>query len=128
MNTHRPDEGQNQIGDHPGGRDQDVALHVVPVLRGVHRHRLRAAEGEAAARAEPQQRRQEDAHQGIDVRQRVEGDPAQAICRVVSLPERDRRVGILMSAHRENQHGKGRAQNRRVVDPGDRLRFGGAEG
>ena len=39
--------------------------------------------------------------------QRIESNPAKAVCRVVALPERNRRVGVFMSAHSENQHGEG---------------------
>jgi small subunit ribosomal protein S20 len=41
------------------------------------------------------------------MRERVESNPPEAICCVVTLPERNRRVGVLMSAHSENQHGEG---------------------
>ena len=41
------------------------------------------------------------------MRQRIEGHPAKPVGCVVPLPERGCRVGIFMSAHGENQHGKG---------------------
>ncbi|MDF3052905.1 MAG: hypothetical protein K0S19_1010 [Geminicoccaceae bacterium] len=49
----RPHNGQDQVGDHPCGGDQNVTPTIVTILRRVDRYRLRSAKGEAATRAEP---------------------------------------------------------------------------
>jgi hypothetical protein len=41
------------------------------------------------------------------VRQGIQGNPAQHVGRIVSLPKSGSRVGIFMGDHREDQHGKG---------------------
>ena len=102
----REDEREHEIGGDAGRGDQDVAPHEVAVLPRVDRNRLGAAEGERALGAELEQRRQEEAHPGIDVRHRVQRDAPEQVGGVVALAERGGGVGVLVRGHGEHEHGK----------------------
>ena len=80
---------------------------IIAELPGDHRDRLGATEGELPAGGEPEDRRHQHRQPGIDVRQRIERQPAQHVRGVVTLPEGRVPVGIFMRHQGEDQHRQG---------------------
>ena len=77
-------------------------------LRGTTGTGLAPPKVNRPARGKPQQRRQQHGHPRIDVRQRIQRHPAQHVGRVVALPERRPRMGVLVRHEREQQDRAGR--------------------
>src|SRR5438128_2594303 len=85
----RPDEGENEICGDTCCRDKDVAPPKISELAAVDRYRLSAAEGELPVGDEPEERRHDNAHHRIDVRQRIEGDAPEGVGGIVALVQGD---------------------------------------
>jgi len=103
----REHETEDEIRRHPGGGNDDVALLVVAVFPRIDRHRLRPPKHHRPPRQQEGDRREGDAHDRVDVRQRIERDPAQHVGRIIALTIGRHRMGVLVRHQGEDQGGKG---------------------
>src|SRR5947209_3253600 len=93
--------GENDVDRWSRQADQEALVARVPELPRIDGHGLGVAEGPVARQDED--RRQDDRPEGIDVGNRVEGEPARSFGRVVPESERHPAVGDLMEDHGRNE-------------------------
>ena len=101
---HGAEREQREIRGDSGQRDDDVAADIVAVIARIHRHRLGRSEHERRM-TDDENRRQDDRHHGIDVLQRIQGQAAEHVGRVVTLAVGGFCVGIFVRDDRKQQHG-----------------------
>ena len=94
------------------------------ILARIDRHRLGTAEGPSAVGPEPEECRDQHAHERINMRNRVQRQPAQHVGRIVPLSQRRGSVRILVRHKGEDENGQDEyelAQGSPVFEGDDQL-------
>ena len=104
---HGREHREEQIHRDAGERDYYVAALVVPEVRRIDGARLGAAQCDRTVRAREHDDGEKDRHEGVDVLDRVEGQPAELIGCRVPLLERSVRMCPLVRDERKEEHWNG---------------------
>lgn len=94
----RAEDGQDQVRGDSSQGDGNVPFFEVPVPPRVHGDGLSAPENRRPAQI--QNERQDDGHEGVDMLDRVPGQPAELICRGVTIFVGNPAVGVFVCHHR----------------------------